>query len=85
MRKTSLTLLALCSAVLVLVILAGVVLFLAKEHILAWTLESVTGHQVLIEGPVVLDLSMEPSLSVSDMQIGSEKDDGQRLTAHLGR
>ena len=57
MRKTSLTLLALCSAVLVLVILAGVVLFLAKEHILVWTFEYHTGREVRIEGPVVLDLS----------------------------
>ena len=50
MRKLTLILPALCGIILVSVLLAAVVLFSAKERILVWTLESVTGYRVVIEG-----------------------------------
>ncbi len=84
MRKLTLILAALCGVILVSVLLAAVVLFSAKERILVWTLESVTGYRVVIEGPLELDLSMEPVLSVSDMRIGPDGRDRKGLTAHFG-
>jgi len=85
MRKRNIILLSVCSGILVCAVLLVIFLNSIAGGILVWALQSATGYRVVIEGPVAFDLSMEPSLAVSEMRIESDDDDGQRLTAQFGR
>ena len=84
MRKLKIILLSLGSLLLVCIILTAVFIFTINESTLSTALERITGYTVSIDGPVSLDIAMEPSLSVSGITIESREDEEDRISANIG-
>ncbi|UCH44538.1 MAG: AsmA family protein, partial [Nitrospiraceae bacterium] len=52
--------------------------------ILAWTIEHYTDYKVSINGPLSVDLSIIPALTLVDVRIEPDRKDVQPLSAHIG-
>jgi hypothetical protein len=84
MRKVKLVLLTVCGAILVSVLLVAVLIFTIDEDFLASILSRITDYRIEIDGPLSLDISMNPSLSVSDIKIRPHEQDEDLFSAQIG-
>jgi uncharacterized protein involved in outer membrane biogenesis len=84
MRKVKLILISLCGVLFLFLVLVAVLIFTIDEDNLAWTLSRITEYRIEIGGPLSLDISMNPSLSVSDIKIRPHEQDDDLFSADIG-
>ncbi len=84
MRKFRIFLLSICVILLVFLASVAVLIYTIDEDLLARTLTRVTDYRIEIDGPLSLDISMDPSLSVSGIKVEPRKNDEHLFSAHIG-
>jgi hypothetical protein len=55
------------------------------RRILTWTVDHFTDYRIIINGPLTLDLSMVPSLAISDFRIEHEQSVDPLFSAQMGQ
>ncbi len=80
--------LVICSVLVICTVVAAILLAALDDDdysgILTWAVERFTDTKVSIEGPVTFDLSMEPSIFVSEISIVPDKHEKDLLSVHIG-
>jgi hypothetical protein len=84
MHKVKLILFIFSGFLFVCLIFIAVLIFSIDEHFLASTLTRITDYKIKIDGPLSFDISMDPSLSISDILIEPDEGEDGLLSAQIG-
>ena len=57
----------------------------AYQRLLTWTVQTFTDYRLVIDGPFSLDMSLMPTMTISDFRIEHDKNGAQPFSAHFGR